>query len=182
MTDVEPITGQQSNNNDSLNPKSNTGRGGARSGAGRPKGSKEPHTIEREAIKKEFEDRIHRNAESLLNAALNKARGETFLMCKVTERDSKGKVLRVYHETVTNPNTIIEYLDGELEGGDSIDTDENYYYMSTKPVDVNALKDLFDRAFGRPSQKVENSGEQKLIIETRRHTSNRSNGDGNSDD
>lgn len=115
---------------------------------------------ERLAIRKRFEDRIHHNADVLLNAALNKALGETYLMRKVTERDSKGKVLRVYHETVTDQKTIIDYLDGELEGNESINdtSEDSYYYISTKPVDMVAVKELYDRAFGKPPQKNEVTG------------------------
>jgi hypothetical protein len=96
----------------------------------------------------------------LLNAALNKALGETYLMKKVTEKDSKGKVLRVYHEVVTDQQTIIDYLDGELEGNTPLNEeyDDTWFYMSTKPVDMVAVKELYDRAFGKPLQKNELSG------------------------
>jgi hypothetical protein len=159
MTQAEPVVGQQSDEIEKLKNKSvSDGRkqnGGARKGAGRKKGGMNYTTKKRLAIRKAFEDRIHQNAEVLLNAALNKALGETYLICKVTDRDSKGKVTRVYHETVTNPQTIIDYLDGELEGGDSISDEDNYYYMSTKPVDMVAVKELYDRAFGKPLQKTD---------------------------
>lgn len=160
MTNTEPVAGQQGTDIETLNNNSKSGRGGARAGAGRPKGSMDKSTKERLAIRKRFEDRIHHNADVLLNAALNKALGETYLMRKVTERDSKGKVLRIYHEVVTNQQTIIDYLDGELEGNDSINDDDgdSYYYMSTKPVDMVAVKELYDRAFGKPLQKNELSG------------------------
>jgi hypothetical protein len=160
MTNTEPVAGQQGTDIDSLNNNSKSGRGGARRGAGRPKGAMDKSTKERLAIRKRFEDRIHHNADVLLNAALNKALGETYLMRKVTERDSKDKVLRVYHEVVTDQQTIIDYLDGELEGNDSINDNDpdSYYYMSTKPVDMVAVKELYDRAFGKPLQKNELSG------------------------
>lgn len=172
---TEPVIGQpqtETLKNDSVKHGNVKGKnGGARPGAGRKPGGMNKTTKERMAIKQRVIDRIHHNADTLLNAAMNKAVGETYLMRKVTERDSKGKVLRVYHETVTSPQTIIDYLDGELEDGDSINNDDgdSYYYMTTKPVDVSAVRDLFDRAFGKPDSKVENIGEQKLIIETRRH-------------
>lgn len=161
--DNSPLAGQLPDS-DLLKNHSKDGRGGARVGAGRPKGSMNYSTKQRLAIRRSFEDRIHKNADVLLNAALNKAIGETYLICKVTERDGKGKVTRVYHETVTNQQTIIEYLDGELEGNTSLnDTNEDeYYYMSTKPVDMIAVKELYDRAFGKPLQKTDltSKGEQ----------------------
>lgn len=159
MTTQEPVAGQQVGEIEKLKNKSvSDGRkqnGGARKGAGRKKGGMNKSTKERLAIRKQFEDRIFHNADTLLNAALNKALGETYLIRKVTERDSKGKLIRVYHETITDPRTIIEYLDGELEGGDPISDEDNYYYMSTKPVDMVAVKELYDRAFGKPLQKTD---------------------------
>lgn len=164
MSNVEPVVGRQISEIDKIDKKPRVdgrrGNGGSRPGSGRPKGSMDKSTKERLAIRKAFEDRIHHNADVLLNAALNKALGETYLMKKVTDRDSKGKVIRIYHEVVTDPQTIIAYLDGELEGHDSINDDDNdtYYYMSTKPVDMVAVKELYDRAFGKPLQKNELTG------------------------
>lgn len=146
--------------------------GGLRAGAGRRPGSRNRTTVERAKIKQAMIDRIQANVAELLNAQLTKALGETYLMRKVTERDSKGKVTNVYHEVVTDQRTIIDYLDGELEGNESLndqsDGDE-FYYMNTKPADNQALMGLLDRAFGKADAKVENTGESKLIIETRRH-------------
>lgn len=171
MNHAEPVVGQQSEEIEKLKNNSVTdGRkqnGGARPGAGRKKGGMNYTTKKRLAIRKAFEDRIHHNADVLLNAALNKALGETYLICKVTERDSKGKVLRVYHETVTDPRTIIDYLDGELEGAESLNdaSEDEYYYMSTKPVDMVAVKELYDRAFGKALQKTDlTSGGDKLGV------------------
>lgn len=168
MNDVEPAVGQQTSEIENLKNNSSSGHGGARNGAGRKKGGMNFTTKKRLAIRKQFEDRIHHNADVLLNAALNKALGETYLMRKVTEKDSKGKVLRVYHEVVTDQQTIIDYLDGELEGNDSLNDqfdDDNWYYMSTKPVDMVAVKELYDRAFGKALQKTDlTSGGDKLGV------------------
>jgi hypothetical protein len=139
--------------------------GGARAGAGRKPGKLNYSTIQRMEIRKQFENRIHLNVDKLLNAAMNKALGETYLMKKVTERDSKGKVLRVYHEVVTDPHTIIDYLDGELEGNTSLndEAEDAYYYMTTKPVDMVAVKELYDRAFGRAPQNIDmTSGGERI--------------------
>lgn len=148
-------TTQQSSEIETLNVKSNEvpkKRGGARPGAGRPKGRLDDKTIDRLKVQKAAIDRIHINADKLLNAAMNKALGETYLMRKVTERDTKGKVLRVYHEIVTDPQTIIEYLDSEQDG--AFGDEDEWYYMTTKPADIMAFKDLYDRAFGKPAQTV----------------------------
>lgn len=166
MSDVaEPVAGQNSANTeidkiDNISiSKGGDGRrfnGGPRPGAGRPKGAVSLETKERLAIRKEFEDRIHNSANVLLNAALTKALGESFLIRKITERDSKGKVLRVYHETVTDQQTILQYFDEGMPN--DFGDDDEYYYISTKPVDMVAVKELYDRAFGRPLQKSEVGG------------------------
>jgi hypothetical protein len=139
--------------------------GGAREGAGRPKGGMNYSTLERMKIKKALEDRIHQNADRLLNAALTKALGESYLFCRRTI--GSGAKQRTETELITDTETIIAYLNDELDN-----TDEEYYYISTKPVDMGAIRELYDRAFGRPQQKVEETGEKKLIIETRKHSSN----------
>jgi hypothetical protein len=152
MNDVEPVAGQQFEQNESLNNNSKSRRGGVRPGAGRPKGSMEKSTLERLAIRKRFEDRIHHNADRLLNAALTKALGESFLMHKYTV--GSGTKARTVIDVVEDVETIIAYLNDELNNSG----DEDWYYISTKPVDMVAVKELYDRAFGKPLQKNELTG------------------------
>jgi hypothetical protein len=174
-----PMTEKLKNNSDLLCNKCgknthSTGyhgkNGGARAGAGRKPGGMNYSTKQRLAIKKAFEDRIHQNADRLLNAALGKALGESYLMRKHTV--GSGAKQRTEIEVVTDLQTIIAFLNGELNTA----VYDDYYYISTKPVDMFAVKELYDRAFGKPNSKVENTGEQRLIIETRRHRTNASNG------
>lgn len=166
MSAKEPVSGRATeklNSKSVSKPKPKRGKnGGARPGAGRPRGKKDPHTVAREATKQAFVDRIHHNADQLLNAAMNVALGETYLMRKVTVRNSKGTVTREYHETVTDPAKIIEYLDSG-QSGDFGDDDE-WYYMTTKPANVNAIKELFDRAFGKPASPDDDKGPALLGI------------------
>lgn len=126
--------------------------GGRRPGAGRPKGKMDLATRERLAIRKRFEDRIHNNADRLLNAALTKALGESYLMHKYTI--GTGSKARTQIDIVTDPNVIIDYLNDELNQAD----DDDYYYISTKPVDMVAIKELYDRAFGKALQRNELTG------------------------
>lgn len=83
-------------------------KGGAMPGAGRPKGSLNKTTIERMAAKRHAISRIVKNTDKLLNAQLDKALGEKFLMVKRVE--GSGAKQRTWHEVVDDPNTIIEYL------------------------------------------------------------------------
>lgn len=163
MSSLEPVAGQQGKQSDILIKQSKTKAGGRRPGAGRPKGAANYNTRQRAAIKKAFEDRIHSNADRLLNAALTKALGESFLIHKYTV--GSGAKTRVETEVVSDVELIISYLNDELNNL----PDNEFYYISTKPVDVYAINTLYDRAFGKPNQKIEDTGEKKLIIETRHH-------------
>ena len=176
VENTEPVLGQQITNSDSLNNKSKSGRGGRREGAGRKPGKMEKTTLERLAIKQAMIDRIQANADKLVSAQMSKALGETYLMKQVTI--GTGAKQRRETSIVTNPETIRQYLDDELD----YDQNTEYYYMTTKPSDNYALMGLLDRAFGKADARVENSGEQKLIIETRKYKRNGDNGDGNAND
>jgi hypothetical protein len=110
-------------------------------------------------MKRHFVERILKNTDRLFNAQLDKAIGEKFLMVKITERGPKGAIRREYHEIVDNPQTILEYLDGQLDGGEEIGDADHYYYMSTKPADNMAISNMLDRAYGKPTEKVELKGE-----------------------
>lgn len=149
--------------NDSLIEKPKSRRGGVRPGSGRPKGTVEPQTIERERAKTRFLSRVHRTADKLFNAQFQKAVGESFLMVKKSECNSKGTVIKTWHEIVEDPQTIIDYLDGNLD-----DSGGEYYYMSTRPADNAAIQGLLDRGFGKATEHVDQTGDMTLEIVTRK--------------
>lgn len=141
---------------ESLNNKSvikSSGRGGARPGAGRPKGKAEPQTIERAAALQAFRERVAKNVDKLFNAQLNLATGERYLMVKKTVYIDKEK--KTWHEIVEDPNDIKAYLDGELTN-----TDTDYYYMSVKPANNMAIDSLLDRTFGKAQQNMKLEGDR----------------------
>lgn len=133
-------------------------KGGAREGAGRKPGKANQSTLERMAAKRRLVQRVIKSTDKLFNAQLDKAIGEKHLMVKRTERSSRGAVIRQWHEIVESPETIIAFLDGQLEGGDDISDQDNYYYMTTKPADNLAIANMLDRAYGKPTEKVELGG------------------------
>lgn len=144
---------------DSLIEKSK--HGGKREGAGRRPGSKGKKTIEKEVAKKAVEQRVLKSVDKLINSQINLATGEQYLFWQHYEGgDSKGKRVT---ELITDPKIIKQYIDGELDT-----TDGDFYYISTKPANNQALQGLFDRVLGKAPQGVEMLGEQKIIIETRR--------------
>lgn len=120
-------------------------------GGGMPAG----HVSERTKIIRDqklyLQERIAKNADKLLNAQLNIALGQTMLFVKITERDGKGNVKRVYHERITSEEYIKEYLDDP----NSMNDDEHYYYITTKPGSNQAIANLLDRAFGKPKENIE---------------------------
>jgi hypothetical protein len=152
MAEVEDFENMNENS-------SNKTHGGARPGAGRPKGTVEPQTIERERAKARFLNRVHKTADELFEAQFNKAVGETYLMVKKTV--GSGKDRKSWTEIVTSPEMIRQYIDDELE-----DTDSEYYYMTTKPADNQAIQGLLDRGFGKATEKVQlgGDGENPLIV------------------
>ena len=105
----------------------------------------------------------------MFNAQLNLAVGEQVLMVKVREKDEKGKVIRTYHEQVTDIETIKEFLDEGDGSPTTLDDDDNWYYLSIKPANNQALEGLLNRGLGKAPDKLEVSGgffvEDNLKIE-----------------
>lgn len=134
---------------DSLKGKSK--RGGSRPGAGRPKGSKEPQTIEREATLKAYRSRVCRQAERLLDAELVVAQGCSYLYRK-PKSAPKGEPRKA--ELVTDPEVIRKFIDGELDH-DELD----WYFITTERPDTGTIRGMFDRTFDRPAQRVAVTGE-----------------------
>lgn len=120
--------------------------GGARKGAGGTKGRKTQKVLDRMKAKQRILERITRNADKLYEAQFRLATGVQMLF--VIKTDRKGN--RLPAEQITDSETITAYLDGELEG-----LDDEYYFIATQKPDNKAIKDMLDRAFGKPTEKVD---------------------------
>lgn len=130
-------------------------KGGAQPGAGRPKGKLNQSTIDAMAVKREYQDKIRRNAERLFAAQMSLATGVQMLF--VIHTDSKGT--RRKPEMITDPDTISRFLeenqgvDGVLksdaENRDPKSKVEDYYFLTTKIPDSRTISDMLDRAFGK---------------------------------
>ena len=127
-------------------------RGGAREGAGRPKGSKDPHTLEREAVLAEYRRRVCEQAQRLLDAELSVAQGCSYLYRKPKQSEKGQKERKA--ERVENPEVIRQYLDGELD-----DDANDYYYITAEKPDTLTIRGMLDRTFDRPAQRMELTGE-----------------------
>lgn len=134
----------------------------SRRGPGMKKGQTTKKKLEQQAVNLAIRQRIMNHADEILNAQLSIAKGAQVLMVKITERDHKGKVLRVYHEQVENPELIRQYLDGEYgfnaEPNDLQDDPDLFYYMVTQTPNNQAIEALFNRALGKAPDKIEIEG------------------------
>src|SRR3990167_5159742 len=131
--------------------------GGKRPGAGRKKGSKNPATLERERVLAALRQRIMQSADTLFNAAKSAAIGNQFLFKIETHLEGKRKV-RSKPILVDNSIEIQEYIDrlDRENRGDEVEEDEDtYYFISTKEPNVQAFKELMDRAFGKPAESID---------------------------
>ncbi len=137
---------ESSKNNLGKKPKGTWG--GKQPNAGRKKGGKNKNVLEREEALRQFRERVASSTNKIFEAQLNLAIGETYLM--VIRTVGKGAKARRETEIVTNPHIIKDYFDGKL--GES---DEEYYFISTKPANNQALDSLMNRTFGRPKEDSE---------------------------
>lgn len=98
-------------------------------------------------------DRIMKNADRILDAQLSIAQGQQFLYRIVTTKDEKGRSMRSKPEIITSEIIIEAYLNGDYEG----DPDE-YYFITTKEPNNQAIDSMFNRAFGKPTESHELTG------------------------
>lgn len=128
--------------------KKSTGKGGARPGAGRPKGGMNAETIEKMKVKQAFEARVALHANALFNAQMSLAMGTQMILKRVKKKTNKGWRWSSY-EKVTDEKEILEYLDGKF------DKDENQFFVITvdKP-DARAIDSMLDRLMGKAPQNL----------------------------
>lgn len=142
-------------------PKKN---GGARPGAGMPKGKQTAKTLEKRAIKEKYNQRVLKHVDEIFTAQLANAKGNIYIY-EITQIDIGGGKFKKKHELITNPQIIAKVLDenqgssGEVEGG--------YFIVTTEKPDNMAIKDMLDRAFGTATQSMELSGKDGDAIKTK---------------
>lgn len=143
--------------------------GGKRDGAGRKPGRLNEKTLEAMATKKEYQERVRRNADKLFNAQLSLATGTQMLF--VIHTDSKGN--RRKPEMITDPALIQRFLEenegvaGELQTDkdkrDSKSKVEDYYFLTTKIPDSRTISDMLDRTFGKADANIDiTSGGERI--------------------
>lgn len=114
----------------------------------RKKGLKALEDITLEEIEADFKRRVGHSAHKLLNAQMSIALGTQSLYKVVQGVDEKGKPTRK-HVLVTDQEEIRSYLDDP-----SMLNGDDYYYITTKQPDNNAINSALDRLFGKASTKI----------------------------
>lgn len=133
---------------------------------GRPKGRKGNKTLEKEIVKKHFDERILRATDSLINSQLSLAIGQQFLY-KIekewikTGETKNGKDIGYWKnlkpKIVESQSEIEMFLEGEAEYGDKDDENDpsaTYYFLTTKEPNNEAIKDLQNRVHGKPRETL----------------------------
>lgn len=131
------------------NLKNKSSHGGAREGAGRPKGSMNKNTIEEKEALAQFKGRVREMVDKIFNAQASLALGVQYVIRIEEEKDSKGRVKKK-HIRVTDPDEMIMALDEGLG-----DIGGSYYYLTAKDPDNKALDSLMDRGFGNTVQSIQ---------------------------
>jgi len=148
-----------------MEEKKKTKKGGARPGAGRKKGGKNPETLEREKVLEAVRQQIMRRVEPLVRAAFIPAMGVNFVYRIDETKNEKGRVVHKEHVLVTDPHEIAMALD-QIEEGAS-DPEDKYYYVSAEKPDFRAVQMLLDRSLGKSKDMLEVTnpdGNLKTII------------------
>lgn len=120
---------------------------------GRPPGTRNPETLEKEQILKAHRMRIMQIIEPLFIAQANIAMGVMYLF-RVVDGDAVQ---------VTDVEEIRKYLSGEfrrgtqdeIEDGDEEPEKPRYYYLTTERPDNKAIEAMHDRLWGKPAQPIE---------------------------
>ena len=109
---------------------------GDKPGPGRPKGSPDPHTREKQAQQALYAQAVFAAQGAIQRAQIQAAIG----LVHVFLRDSEGKWMRCVDDA---------QIEAALNSGDP-----NCYMLSTKDPNVAAAKDLLDRALDKPKDQA----------------------------
>jgi len=138
------------------NPMSCIGQlGGARPGAGMPKGHKTKKTMEAKVAEEYIRKRVLGALPSIMNSQMSLARGCNYLFKLEKIYDSKSGKWVIpkgrQPKIVKDKEEIAKYIAGDFEGKEECD----YYFMTTEKPDNKALDSLLDRTLGKATQKSE---------------------------
>src|SRR5688500_7761200 len=113
-------------------------KGGARPGAGKPKGYKHQGTLEKEEARKRLRERVFSELDPLIDAQIANAKGIHYLV--VRDKQS-GKFLRVAKARA-----------------DQLKANEEIIEIWEKDPSIHAFEELVSQAIGKAPQHIELTG------------------------
>lgn len=119
--------------------KKSSSHGGGRPGAGRPKGSKNASTVDREAARDRLTERVYAELDPLIDAQLANARGIKYL---VVRNKKTGKFVRVTQAMARRRQEALK-------------ADEEIIEVWEKDACVQAFTDLLNRTLGKPVDAID---------------------------
>jgi len=125
--------------------------GGRRTGAGRRKGSKNKKTIEIEEARKQFQQMVLRRLKPIFEHQYTLVEGVSYLY-RIDEGPNGSKE----HVIVEDKHEIGDILAQAHDDGGFVDGvyNDKYYYMTVKPPDNSAIKDMLDRSIGKAANPL----------------------------
>lgn len=133
---------------------------------GRPKGTKNPETLEKEATLAAYRQLGMKNAERIFYSQLHLTLGQQFLYKIEKEfvpnkKGSGGFYRNKRPKLVTKEEEIRTHLDGAIKNGDmddDYDPAATYYFITTKESVYQAGDSILDRTYGKATQITELTG------------------------
>jgi hypothetical protein len=126
-----------------------TPKGGRRPGAGRPRGTRNPSTITKEAAREALRQIVLREMESLTAAQIAQAKGIKYL---VVRQKSTGKFVRVTEAMAKHKQAL--------------EDDQEIIEVWEKDPSTPAFTDLMNRAIDKPKEQeieLKVTGELELV-------------------
>src|SRR5262245_56137938 len=123
-------------------------KGGKRPGAGRPKGSRDPHTKSRQVVEEEFRAFMLKSHAALWQGQLERAPAADVLVVKTGAGDGRARG--------PDPEAIARLLAVPQDRG------VRYWRIEARAPDPVLVKEINNRLMGVPRQEVEVSGALSL--------------------
>jgi hypothetical protein len=123
-------------------------RGGARPGAGKPKGYKHAHTIEKDIARKHLETRVIAEWDNLIDAQLQIAKGVTVMFARERQTVDGVELRSGRWYRVTDANEAEQLLNESEEGA-------SWIRITVKDPDGKMLTNLTDRVTGKVVETID---------------------------
>jgi hypothetical protein len=138
--------------------------GGARPGSGMPKGTKTKKVLEREAQLAAYQQLVFKRLKPIFEHQYSLIKGVSYLY-RIDEGPNGAKE----HIIVSDPDEIGDILAQMHDGEDLLNGvyNDKYYYITVKPPENAAIKDMLDRAIGKATNPLpgdENKIEEVTVI------------------